>query len=258
MKTIIISAGHSLSEPGAVYLPGGKENFLTIELAKLVSTYLRNHGIGVLEVPDNLSLVDTIKWINGRASEGKIEACIEIHCNASTDKSAKGVEAWYYHDFSTGLGDEDSKRLSQCMVDAINVESGLSVRGVFDESVNKWGKLGFVHDTKPLASLVECGFLSNNDDKEVLISTKGRENIAKGITRGVLTFLEEAWRPEVINPSVDTVSENTKDKQIDDLKKELDALKKSSNFDKIQSEEKLKMFKSSLKSDLEAITSRLS
>lgn len=101
-------------------------------------------------------------------------------------------------------------------------------------------------------------FSSNNDDKEVLISTKGRENIAKGITRGVLTFLEEAWRPEVINPSVDTVSENTKDKQIDDLKKELDALKKSSNFDKIQSEEKLKMFKSSLKSDLEAITSRLS
>jgi len=257
MKTIIISAGHSLSDPGAVYLPGGKESFLTIELAKLVSTYLRNHGIGVLEVPDTLSLVDTIKWVNGRASEGLIEAAIEIHCNASTDKSAKGVEAWNSHDFATGLGDEDSKRLANCMVDAINVESGLSSRGVFDESVNKWGKLGFVHDTKPLASLVECGFLSNDSDKAVLISDKGRENIAKGITRGILTFLGEAWKPEVINPSTDTVNENTKDKLIEDLKNELEALKKSSTFDLIQEKEKMKMFKSSLKTDLEAIVSRL-
>ena len=37
MKTVIISAGHSLSEPGAVYLPGGKESFLT---AYFPGTYL--------------------------------------------------------------------------------------------------------------------------------------------------------------------------------------------------------------------------
>lgn len=258
MKTIIISAGHSLSDPGAVYNPGTKENFLTMSLTKLTASYLRSHGIGVLEVPDTLSLVDTIKWVNGRASEGAIELCVEIHTNSMTDKNPKGVEAWYYHDFATGLGDEGSKRLSQCMVDAIVVEAGMSSRGVFDESTNKWGKLGFVHDTKPLASLVECGFISNDFDRNILMSDKGRENIAKGLTRGILTFMEEAWRPEVINPAIDTVNENTKDKQIEELQKELEALKKSSTFDLVQEKEKMKMFKGSLKTDLEAIVSRLS
>lgn len=256
-KVVIISAGHSLSEPGAVYLPGGKENFLTIELTKLVSTYLRNHGIGVLNVPDNLSLLDTIKWINGRASEGKIEAAIEIHTNAATDKNAKGCEAWYFHDFKTGLGDVESKKLSQCMVDAINVESGLSIRGVFDESTNKWGRLGFIHDTKPLASLVECGFLSNENDKNILISDKGRENISKGVTRGILTFLDEAWKPELLNPAVDVVDESAKDKLINELKTELEALKKSSIFDSIKAKETMDALKLGLKTDLESIINRL-
>lgn len=258
MKTIILSAGHSLADPGAVYNPGTKENFLTMALTKLAATYLRSHGIGVLEVPDDLSLVDTIKWVNGRASEGLIDLCVEIHTNSSTDKNPKGIEAWYYHDFSTGLGNEDSKRLSQCIIDAIGVEAGMSSRGVFDESTNKWGKLGFVHDTKPLASLVECGFLSNESDRNILMSDKGRENIAKGITRGILTYMGEAWKPELINPTTDINNENIKDKKIDELQKELDNLKKSSAFDKVQAEEKMKMFKNSLKGDLEAIVSRLS
>jgi N-acetylmuramoyl-L-alanine amidase len=257
MKTVIISAGHSLSQPGAIYLPGGKENFLTIELTKLVATYLRSHGIGVLEVPDTLSLLDTIKWVNGRASEGAVECAIEIHTNASVDKNAHGVEAWYYHDFNTGYGDENSKRLSQCMVDAINVESGLSVRGVFDESTNKWGRLGFVHDTKPLASLVECGFLSNAEDKALLLSDKGKENISKGVTRGILTYLGEAWKPELINPATDVVNENAKDKVIADLKVELEALKKSSTFDLVKVQDELAALKLSLKKDLESVINRL-
>lgn len=257
MKTVIISAGHSLSEPGAVYLPGGKENFLTIELVKLIATYLRSHGIGVLEVPDTLSLLDTIKWVNGRASEGKIELAVEVHCNASVDKNARGVEAWYYHDFATGHGDEDSKRLSQSMVDGINVESGLPIRGVFDESTNKWGRLGFVHDTKPLASLVECGFVSNEVDKSILISDVGRSNIAKGVTRGILTFLGEAWKPELINPTTDVPAEDAKDKLINELKTELESLKKSSTFDLIKVKEEMQNLKSSLKSDLESVINRL-
>lgn len=257
MKTVIISAGHSLSQPGAVYLPGGKENFLTIELTKLVSEYLRSHGIGVLNVPDTLSLVDTIKWVNGRASEGLIEAAIEIHCNASIDKSAHGTEAWYYHDFATGVGDENSKKLSQCMVDGINVESGLTIRGVFDESTNKWGRLGFVHDTKPLASLIETGFLSNESDRAILISTVGQINVAKGITRGILTYLEEAWKPELINSTTNVPAEDVKDKLINELKTELEALKKSSTFDLVKVKEEMIMLKSGLKSDLESIINRL-
>lgn len=219
MKTVILSAGHSLSDPGAVYDPGTKEAFLTMELTKLASDYLRKHGIGVLTVPDDLNLVSTIKWVNNRSTETHIELAVEIHTNSSTDRKPRGVEAWYYHDFNTGKGSEDSKRLAQAMVDAIQVEANMPSRGVFDESTNRWGRLGFVHDTYPLAALLEAGFISNEEDRRILMDTKGRENIAKGICRGILTAMGETWRPELLHPETKPEIEDAKDKQIEDLKK---------------------------------------
>lgn len=228
MRTIILSAGHSLADPGAVY-SGAKESFMTMELVKVAAEVLRKHGIGVLTVPDNLNLVDTIKWVNGRAAESAIELCLEIHTNASTDTSARGVEAWYYHDFNTGKSDEKSKKLSQCLVDAIVVESSIPSRGVYDESTNHWGRLGFVHDTKPLAALVECGFLSNETDRNILLSDNGRNNIGKGIARGILAYMGEAWRPELLVTGSAPV--DTKQKEIDDLKSQLAATVKNRDYE---------------------------
>lgn len=227
MKTIIISAGHSLSDPGAVY-NGSRESFMTMELTKLVSDIMRKHSVGILNVPDELDLKQTIAWVNVRDKEQDIDAAIEIHTNASTDPGAKGVEAWYYHDFGTGLGSEYSKKLAQMMVDGIGVETGMKIRGVFDESTNRWGKLGFVHDTTPLASLVECGFLSNETDRNILLSPEGRMNIAKGICRGLLLYIGEEWKPELLNPD-QPQTESQCEKDLRELKESHVAMQK--NFD---------------------------
>lgn len=238
MKIVVISAGHSLSDPGAVYSPNARENFMTIELSRLASDILRKHSIGVLNVSDNLDLVNTIKWINARAKEQKINLCVELHCNSSGDQKARGVEAWYYHNFQSNTADEDSKKLSQCLVDAVAIESGMPVRGIFDESTNRWGRLGFVHDTDPLASLLECGFLSNEQDRSILLSETGRMNIAKGIARGILTYLGEAWKPELLMDKESASTEDAKDKQINDLKSALESTKKDGAY-KLAEQKKL-------------------
>jgi regulator of replication initiation timing len=75
-------------------------------------------------------------------------------------------------------------------------------RGPKDESTNQDGKLGFVHDTKPLVALVECGFIDNEEDRKFYTSDEGITKIAKGIVRGLLGYIGEDWKPELANPVI--------------------------------------------------------
>ena len=182
MPTVALSAGHGAGDPGAVY-KNLREDVLTIKITDRAAQLLREHGVGVLDVPDNLSLIQTIKWINDRANQ--IDLCVEIHINAG---GGTGVEGWNY----AGEGNESDK-LSQFLADAMSVETGLKNRGVKDETTNLHGRLGFVHDTKPLAVLVECGFIDG--DYEFLSKDENLTKMAKGIVRGIVSYLGLPWKP---------------------------------------------------------------
>lgn len=194
MKTIALSAGHSDKDSGAVY-NGLVERDIVEKIVSYATPIIRAHGVGVLNPPSNLNLVDTIKWINDRS--GQIDICTEIHVNSSSKpNSGFGLEGWYYRN------SEESKKFASFLLDAMAVESGMSkTRGVKDEKyANIWGRLGFVHDTKPLACLMECGFINTDDDRAILSSEQGLYNLAKGVARGVVSYLGITWtapKPEV-------------------------------------------------------------
>lgn len=237
MKTVLLSAGHSLSDPGAVFDPGTKEAFLTMELTRLTADILRKHGVGVLTVPDTLNLTDTIKFVNARAKEQRIDLAAEIHTNSSTDRTARGIEAWHYYDFGKNAPSDKSRLLAQMILDGMAVESNLPVRGNFSENTNRWGRLGFVHDTTPLAVLIEAGFISNEKDRSVLLSPEGRFNLAKGIARGILTNLGEPWKPELLRDDISADVENAKDAKIKALEEAIDSIKKHSEWQLAKKEE---------------------
>ena len=188
MPTICLSAGHGNGDPGAIN-KDLQEATLTRIVTVRAAEMIRKHSVDCLEVPENLDLVGTIKWINDRAEQ--ITICIEQHFNIGGN--GKGVEAWNY----AGAGNESDK-LSQFLVDAVSAETGLINRGIKDESANRWGKLGFVHDTDPVAALIECAFLDG--DYDYLKKDENLTRIAKGVARGALSYLKIAWKPELINP----------------------------------------------------------
>ena len=191
MKTIAISAGHQPGvDSGAVY-KDLKEAELDVKIIKYVAPILRQHGLGVLEVPDNLTLVQTIAWINARTDQ--IDLCLEAHINSG---GGTGVEVWHYHDTSPDL--IASEELALFVVNALSAETGLKSRGIKDEATNNHGKLGFVHDTKPNAVLAECGFIDG--DYEFLKSDQNLERVAKGIARGIVSYLEIPWQPNLPTP----------------------------------------------------------
>ena len=181
MQTIALSAGHSNTDPGAVY-NGLVERDLNIKIVEVASKVLRANGIGVLNPPDNLSLVQTIKWINDRADN--INVCLEVHINSSAKpNTGVGLEGWYYR------GSNISKQFIYDVVEGVRKATDMSSRGVKDEKcANIWGRLGFVHDTIPLAGLIECGFINSDVDRKLLGSEDGLYKIGIGIALGILDY----------------------------------------------------------------------
>lgn len=193
-KTICLSAGHQPGvDPGAVY-GNMKEADLTVKIVRKASEIIRKHGVGCLEVPDNLDLGATIQWINARTAQ--IDVTVEVHINAAN--GGTGIEAYHFHD--TSAGQNDSEKLSQFLVDAVAVETGLPNRGIKDEATTRFKRLGFIHDTNPVASLIECGFIDNPIDRQLMTGDMGLEKFAKGVARGALGYLGIAWKPEILYP----------------------------------------------------------
>ena len=202
MKTIALSAGHSDSDPGAVY-NGLVERDIVEKLVADASDILRGHGVGVLNPPSSLNLPQTIAWINNRKDQ--VDVCCEIHINSFKDPNVGlGLEGWHY------ANSDESKNFAQFLVDAIAVESGMKKdRGVKDERMSTpWHLLGFVHRTIPLACLIECGFINTDEDRKILSSETGLYNISKGIARGILSYWGLNWvppKPEILQESQELI-----------------------------------------------------
>lgn len=190
-KTICLSAGHGAGDVGAVN-KDLQEAVLTDIITKRAVEMVRKHGVDCLEVPSNLTLVETIQWINNRTDQ--ITICVEVHINSG---GGTGVEGWNYEG-----GPNESDKLSQFLADAGAAETGLPNRGIKDETLNRFRKLGFVHDTNPIAALIECAFIDG--DYNFLRVDANLTKSAKGVARACLTYLGYAWKPELINPPAPT------------------------------------------------------
>ena len=87
MKTFVITAGHSNTDPGAVAF-GRKEADIAVDMRNMVAHYLIAAGHTVItdgDARDNKSLNEAVKLIP------KGVVAVEFHCNAATP-AAKGVE----------------------------------------------------------------------------------------------------------------------------------------------------------------------
>ena len=176
MPKLFIVAGHGKKnffqkDVGAIAKDMTTERDLNVAIARRIKA----EKIGVEE---DLTLTEKIKRINSLASSDDI--LISIHCN-SAGPSAHGVEAWYYS------GSAKSRRLAECLTSSLSKKVGLKNRGVKDERKNRHGRLAIVHDTRPLAILLEIGFLSNKKDLEILKNSQNE--IASAIFDGVQKFL---------------------------------------------------------------------
>lgn len=183
MAQFFVSAGHggfedSERDPGATVAGSTEANEMKLT-RDLIVKELADRSHNVQSVPDDLSLRETIAWINNRAQRGAV--ALEIHADAATP-SARGASAFYI------AGNDERREDAKIMLDSLlNGVEGLTPHGtgVKPDTEAFVGSLGFCRQIIVPSVLMELGFITNEHDRS-LLETK-RKDFALAVVDGMLT-----------------------------------------------------------------------
>jgi len=114
------------------------------------------------------------------ANTGNADILISIHQNSFQDEGVRGAQVFYYS------RSEDSKRLAGC----IQAE----IKNFLQTSNHRESKADnsyyILKQTTIPAVIVECGFLSNPEERQNLANSEYQEKIAWSIYLGVLKYFD--------------------------------------------------------------------
>ena len=182
MKKVFISAGHGGSDPGAVG-NGFKEKDLNLAIALACNEELVRHGVSTLmsrTKDENDPVEAEVKECNAF----RPTLAVSIHNNAG---GGDGVEAFYH--FGGGL----SQTMAVNVVDEI-VKIGQNSRG----AKTKKGSDGrdwyyFIRETADPACIVECAFVDNATDIQIIDTAAEQKAMGVAIAKGILKTLGIAY-----------------------------------------------------------------
>lgn len=215
-KKVFIAVGHGGSDPGAV-ANGIKEKDVNLVIALACRNELVRHGVvvGMSREKDEDDKT-TVKECN----DFNPDYALDIHNNAGGGDGAE-----IYHHYKGGA----SKTLAQNVLNSI-VALGQNSRGLKTKK-NALGKdyYEFIRNTKCPAIIVECAFLDNKTDVQIIDTSMEQKDMGIAIAKGVLKELGIAYKelPKVEEKEDPKVAEL--EAKVKALQKENDALLKKVN-----------------------------
>ena len=182
---VFLGVGHGGADPGAVS-NGVKEKDLNLSIALACRDVLEKHGVSVRmsrtkDEDDNIS--EEIRECNAYAPD----LAIDIHNNAG---GGDGAEVFHSH-----LGGKGKTLAENILAEIVKV--GQNSRGVKIRK-NSQGKdyYGFIRQTSCPAVIVECAFVDNATDLEILATESKRQKMGEAIAKGILKTLGIAYQGE--------------------------------------------------------------
>ncbi|MBK4732098.1 N-acetylmuramoyl-L-alanine amidase [Oxynema sp. CENA135] len=196
MGRIFISAGHGGYENGSIdpgAIAGGTtEAREMILLRDLIVTELRSKGVEVLAVPDDLSMMQSIYWINARGTQNDV--AIEIHADAFANPAGRGASVYYIANNT-----ERKSHAEQLLMALLRRVPQLPNRGAKADTTTSLGSLAFCRSVAIPSLLMEVCFLTNPDDRYLLLNR--RRDFAIGIAEGLVSILRGTPLPTPSPPT---------------------------------------------------------
>lgn len=190
---IVIDAGHGGSDPGKVGVNGALEKDINLAVAILVQKKLVKAGYEVVMTRTEEKVQGKKEGqgeTSGKAAdmhrrieiinECGAQALISIHQNSYGSASVRGPQVFYYNSSAEGL------KFAQIMQDQLN--TGMEVKRPRGAKAND--NYYLLRKSKITAVIVECGFLSNPDEAELLCTPEYQEKLAENIFQAVCTYTD--------------------------------------------------------------------
>lgn len=192
---LVIDPGHGGGDPGGVQASTGlREADVTLQIAHVLQAILDTHpeveAVLTRESDRTVSLEDRTDLANARDAH-----LVSIHCNSAVDSRANGTEVWCFSETDGGGSESEGHRIARAIQSEL-AALGLRDRGVkpiYDRRTRQYigQRLWVLRKTQRPAVLVECAFISNEDEARQLGDDLGgfRERLAVAIFKGLREVL---------------------------------------------------------------------
>jgi N-acetylmuramoyl-L-alanine amidase len=205
-KKIVIDPGHGGSHSGAVHkkLNGTQiyEKNLNIDYAYMLRDKLTSLGATVVltrtgdTLPDNAWSPPRMYARTDFARNNNTDLFISIHMDSIGNNSqARGFTVFYFNEFSKAFGEAMNDSLEPAYRRLSGGKKGRGVRWNYFTVMN-------LHDCPAL--LLECGFMSNPDELELLMSSEYKDGFTQAMVEGIISYLNTSNIE--VNPSTTTQS----------------------------------------------------
>lgn len=187
--TVIIDAGHGGSDPGSIgYKTKIHEDVLNLKMSFLLKTKLEKAGINVV-----MTRTSQDALIEGRGRKWKREEMeerrklivktrpnmvISLHQNSYTNHSYRGAQVFY----------DKKSDISKMIAESIQEQFKCNL----DKSIKapSPGDYFMLKCSSAPSVIVECGFLSNEEEEKLLQTDAYQEKIIDSIYKGIVNFFQ--------------------------------------------------------------------
>lgn len=185
-KVVLIDPGHGGFDPGKLGTNGENEKDINLKISEKLQEYLEQSGsFVILTRNEDESLANSknqdLKERKNLANTGGADIMVSIHQNSFPKSRAKGAQVFYYNSSKEG------KFLAQCIQD--------NLREFVSPSNNREIKANtdyyILRTTQIPSVIVECGFLSNDEEERELNTKSYQEKIAWAIYMGIIDYFKE-------------------------------------------------------------------
>lgn len=177
---IVIDAGHGGKDQGAM-VEDVKEAQLNLIIAKKLQEKLSEAGsLVIMTRSDDTDLADP-QTVNRKRedmkkrvemiNDEKVDFFISIHMNTYPSSDVSGAQVFYQ---------DTSNILAQCIQNELNPTRTIKQADYY-----------LLRETRPIGVLVECGFISNYQEKEKLKTESYQQEIADKIQSGLYDYLRQ-------------------------------------------------------------------
>ena len=188
--TLVLDAGHGGFDPGKVGVNGALEKDINLSIVLKLQKILEDKGFTIYltrnsddilakanstspKKEDMINRVDFIAKYNPAFT-------ISIHQNSFTDPASSGPQTFYHEDSA------ESAALAKTIQDVMN--DYLKPQKQREPQANK--NYYLLTRTPTPTVIVECGFLSNPSEADLLVSDEYQTKVAHAISLGIISYLE--------------------------------------------------------------------
>ena len=193
-KVIVIDAGHGKPDEGAESDEGITEGSINLKIALKVQNFLEQSGAtviltrsdenGIYDLDKNTLREKKISDVRNRVkigNESQADIFVSVHLNKIPQEQYWGWQTFFKK------GNEQGEKLAKSIQSALN-------ETIQKENKRESLKIDNVYIIKNVeipTSIVECGFLSNEEEEHLLQTDEYQNKLAWGIYMGIMNYFYE-------------------------------------------------------------------